>query len=229
MEIRRFRLFLILSFLFSALLPLSGKALAQSDSARVVARDSITYGWEQIAAGWKWVSKHVGGDLFLSYEIYGLHLSGIGSLTRGYGPGAELRISPLFIGGIVGICGDEGISPIHELYVQRAHQFGGYYFFSSLYAGIIVSNCRMEIGGVYGDSRDWVSRGPGENYTAGFFGVSKRWGDLLFVEPEAKIMFPIVAHYAVTPDGESWWYFSEKYHLRDLFFAISLKAGIGVN
>ena len=199
-----------------AFLSISGKALAQGGASHFAPADSGTYSW-------KWMTKHVGGDLFLSAEIYGLHLTGVGSLTNGAGVGAEVRVHPLFLGAVVGICGDEGIP-----YIPHS----GIYSFYSLYVGITLHNYRAELGEIQGDSRGWVGPQSGVvSYTSGFLGISKRWSGIFFFEPEVKIMFPIVADGYVgerfPPD--EWVRFREHYQPHDLFFALSVKVGVGFN
>lgn len=193
----------------------SQDAFAQGDASHFPLSDSGTY------SSWKWVSEHVGGDFFLSSEIYGLHLSGVGSLTRGLGPGAEIRIRPVFLGAVVGYCGDEGIRGLN-----------GTFSFAAFYAGVNVRGYHAEIGEVLGDNNDWTSLAvPRSTYSSAFLGVSKRLGDILFVEPGIEVMLPVVAHYwlinyNVAPNEI---HVTEHYRLRDLFFAFSLKLGIGFN
>ena len=168
----------------------------------------------------KWWPSFIGGDLFLSGEIYGLHLSGIGSLTAGAGPGAEVRIRPFFIGGSVGVCGDEGIRYLHP---------SGTFNFYSLYAGVIFDNYRAEIGEVHGDNSGWGSHTPRLDYTSGFVGVSKRWGEIFFVEPGIRIMLPIVSHYYLMPRFLEFVPTTGHYGLADLYVSFDVKVGIGFN
>lgn len=200
-------------------LPLvSISAVAQSDSGRVAVRDSITYGWEEITAGWKWVSKNMGGDLFLSGETYGLHLSGDRSGTSGFGYGFELRFRTVLLGAILGICGNEGI---HTL--QRSN-----FSFSSLYVGMSMNGFRMELGEIYGDNNSWLDMSTAhQTYMSAFVGVSKWIGEVLFVEPTITLMFPVFTHYLDWPYPVGSMPPIEHYHFRDLFFSAGLKLGIG--
>lgn len=215
-ETRSFRRAVEVVALLAGLLFAGNGAFAQGGASHF-AGDTTTFDWEGITKVWNWVSKHVGGDLFISYEMYGLHLSGVGSLTRGYGPGAEIRVRPVFLGAFVGFCDDEGISGLY-----------GTFSFAELYAGTYVRGYRAEIGEVLGDNYLWTDNAvPRSTYSSAFLGVSKRLGNILFVEPGIKVMFPTVARYKIIYYGETS--VTEHYHLRDLFFAFNLKVGIGVN
>lgn len=204
--------------------PLVVFSICLSSVAIAVAQDSANHPAPDTSA-FKWPS-FIGGDLFLGGELYGLHLSGVGSLTAGTAIGAELRIHPLFVGATAGFCGDEGIPYIHT-FDKQVHQ--GTFSFYSLYAGVIIGTYRADIGEIYGDNSAWTTHTPDVNYTVGYLGISKRWCDIIFVEPEVKVMFPIVAHYSLVQNYIEFTPVTQHYHLRDLFFAIGVKVGIGFN
>lgn len=193
-------------------------ATAQTDTTRVAHADTVVYGTEQLSTAWRWVSKHVGGDLFLNPEYYGLHVAGGGPLTWDVGPGAELRIRPIFVGCIAGWCGNDGIPSLDT--------------YSSFYLGMMVREWRIELGQIGAAGHDDKGETIGA-YVADFFGVSRRFGRGFFFEPEVKIVYPIVSHYWNYLPGNytngSSGYFTQQYHPRDLYFAIGLKLGLGVN
>ena len=218
----RHRIFLLSVFVIS--LSNIGKATAQ-DGASHFANDSSKFSWPSIPS-------FIGGDLFLSGEIYGLHLSGAGSLTAGAGPGAEIRIHPAFIGAAVGFCGDEGIPYLHAINRQNS-SVGHYpttYSFYLVYAGVVINEYRLAIGAVHGDNTLWVTKTPEMNYTTTFMGISRRCGHIFFFEPEVKVMFPVVAHYSLLPlQSNMYTPITARFSLRDLYFAFSVKLGIGFN
>ncbi len=204
----------------SVVFPLcAGNVRAQSDTSRVAPKDSITYGWEQITTGWNWISKQVGGDLFITYEIYGFNLNTFSPPTSGGGPGIEIRVRPVFVGSYVGFCGNEGIQGPW-----------GMFSFAAFYGGAIVHGYRLEVGEVLGDNTAWTEMEvPHQTYTSAFIGVSRRIGSYFFLEPDVKLMLPIVSHYSTGNTLEGFVPGVGHYHLRDLFFSIGLKLGIGAN
>ena len=212
----------ILAGLFS----FGNTSLAQRPSRLSVTSDSVGIKSESDASGWNWITGHVGGDFFLNGQLYGLHLSGGGSVTRSIGLGAEIRARPVFLGGTVGFSSDEGLPFSHA---QVGHDIGFYSY--DLYVGAIVDEYRVEIGENYVDNVDWISRYYQRiNFTTGFVGVSRKIGGVAFLEPEIKIMFPIVSHYWIGYEppfnsGPA----VEHYHVGDLFFALGLKIGFGFN
>lgn len=163
----------------------------------------------------------IGGDLFLAGDFYGLHLSGRGSLTYGEGLGTEIRVRPLFGGVVAGLSGDEGLFHVHSSPPT--------FFFLSLYAGVTVHDFRAEIGETSASDSWFAGNGIADSYEAGFLGVSKRWSDIVFVEPGFKIVFPIGARFAEEPQFGEFVPVTRHFHLGDLFFAFSVKAGIGFN
>ena len=187
------------------------KVDAQSDSAK------------------SWIPSFVGGDLFFSGEIFGIHLlDHSGYLTTAGGIGAELRLRDLFCGALIGNRGDEGLPDFSP---------AGTFSFYSLYAGVAFKGYRVEIGEIHGDNASWIASDPHKGYTVAFIGASRRWGDVIFFEPSVKLIFPVVANsdhymrYFSDPSFPPIEYapFTEFYHIRDLFFGFSLKAGVGFN
>ncbi|MCL5035151.1 MAG: hypothetical protein M1395_08640, partial [Bacteroidetes bacterium] len=100
------------------LLPCSS-ALAQTDTTHVVEADSVIYGGVYLAKGWKWVSKHMGADVFLTGEYFGLHLDGPTGAASDGGVGIEVRVHPFSLGYIIGFCGKEGIPGVRKLDEQQ--------------------------------------------------------------------------------------------------------------
>lgn len=150
----------------------------------------------------------IGVDLFFNAEFYGLHLSGQGSLTDAGGIGAELRLAPVFINIVEGVTGDDG--------VPGTWRRNSVFLFTSLCAGAVIDKYRIEIGGM--EAGTWVDTPP-SSYTCLLAGISRRYGTTFFVQPEVKIMVPIVSNCIST----------QHYRLDDLFFAFSFKVGIGGN
>ncbi len=193
-------------------------AAAQTDTTRAAHAGTVVYGFEQLSSAWRWMSKYVGGDLFLAPGYYRLHLTGGDPLIWDLGPGAELRIHPVFVGGEAGWCGNDGI-PSLDMY-------------SSFYLGVMAKQWRIELGQINATGHDDKGNETGA-YVADFLGVGRRFGRGLFFEPEVKIMYPIVSHswnyapgnYANGSSGVT----TQEYHLRDLYFSLSLKLGFGFN
>jgi len=189
-----------------------------SGAKNVAAQDSTSHsGYDTTSFNWP---SDLGGDLFLHYEIYGFHLKGVGSLTSAEYLGVEVRFRPLFVGGMVGLSGDQGIRYVHP----SRSLFSAY----SFYAGVFFDDYRAEIGGTRGSDNWFVDNSP-KDYTVGFLGISKRWSDIVFVEPEIKIMLPITAHYDLEPEYGQFITVTQHYSLKDLYFAIGVKVGIGYN
>ena len=210
-----------------ALALISGNAQAQSDSIRAAPKDSITYGWQQISSGWNWVSKYVGGDLFVQGEAYSLHFSRVAffSMSGGLGLGAEFRVAPVFIGGVIGTSGNEIPRPPSDFY------------FSSIYAGFTIDGYRIELGKVYGETSDWSTHPPPMAvYKSYFAGIGRRYGSGFFFEPEIKLMLPVIAtyYYDRNDPGIAYMYPYDRTALgldncglRDLFFALTVRMGVG--
>ncbi len=207
------------------LLPCSS-ALAQTDTTHVVEADSVIYGGVYLAKGWKWVSKHMGADVFLTGEYFGLHLDGPTGAASDGGVGIEVRVHPFSLGYIIGFCGKEGIPGVRKLDEQQ----GGIWDFTyrTIYVGVTVGKYRLEAGETNADNSWSVSNSPSSSYTSAFLGMSRRVGGMLFFEPELKIMYPVVSHYWNTASSP-FIPVTEHYGLHDLFFAIGLKLGIGIN
>ncbi len=165
-----------------------------------------------------WVS-HIGGDLFVTDELYGLHLTGAGSLTTGAGPGAEVRYRPIIVGAFTGFCGDEGIPGLH-----------GVFSFLAIYAGTQVGEYRVEIGEIFGDNNLWTDMNtPHATYGSAFVGLSRRFGRIFFLEPDVKLVLPVVAHYWVGTNRFDFVPAVAHYGLADLFLSVGLKLGVGIN
>ncbi|MCL5266484.1 MAG: hypothetical protein M1469_00075 [Bacteroidetes bacterium] len=189
--------------------------------------DSVTYGWEQITTGWNLISQYVGGDLFVQGEAYSFHFSRVGffSSSGGAGLGAEFRVAPVFIGGVIGTSNNE---------IPRLPS--GFYS-SSLYAGFTIDGWRIELGKVYGETSSWSTHPPPlAVYKSYFAGIGRRYGAGFFFEPEIKLMFPVVATYYYNKNEPGIAYMYPYDHtalgldncgLRDLFFALTVRVGIG--
>ncbi|MCL5266517.1 MAG: hypothetical protein M1469_00240 [Bacteroidetes bacterium] len=157
-------------------------------------------------------------------------MSGVGSLTAVAGPGVELRFRPVFVGATAGFCGNEGIPQIHTFDSEITHR--GTFSYYSFFAGLIIKNYRLEVGELHGDNALWVTMTPKVDYSTAFAGISRRWGHVAFFEPGIKNVLPVVAHSVMATPVSGGYDFSPitvHYRLRDLFFAFSLKLGIGFN
>ncbi len=221
MRLSRFCFLFIVAYLLY-----NGRVLARSDSIQVVTLDSVTCGGVYLAEGWNYFVSHVGGDFFAQGEAYSLHFSKVGlfSMSGGFGLGAEFRVAPVFIGGIIGESGNEIPRPPSEFY------------FSSLYAGFNIRGYRIELGRVYGETSDWDPISPPLSvYKSYFAGIGRRYGSGFFFEPEIKFMFPVVATYYYHENipgsygypGYDTTVATDNCGLRDLFFALTAKVGMG--
>jgi hypothetical protein len=174
-----------------------------------------------------WAPGHFtwGTDLFLAGEAYTLHFSRVGffQLTGEGGLGMEIRVLPVFFGAIVGVTG-------HEMRLNP-----GGFLFMTLYGGGITQGYRLEVGRINGVHPSMEAIAPPEvEFTTYFlgiskkYGISKRYGEGFFIEPELKIMIPSVAGYYPGRDRYGY-YFSagERYGIRDLFVALGVKLGVG--
>ena len=213
----------------AVILSWGGSALAQSDTTRVAPADSSGYKPEALAEGQKQISKylinHFGFDLFATGEAYSLHFRRVGffSMSGAVGLGTEVRIAPVFVGGIIGTSGNEIPRPPSDFY------------FSSLYAGFIIDGYRVEVGKIYGETM-WLDQDspPVAVYNSYFAGIGRRYGSGFFFEPEIKFMFPVVATYYYHENipgsygypGYDTAVATDNCGLRDLFFALSLKVGV---
>ncbi len=199
-------------------LAVTGNALAQGGASHFAPSDTGSYNFN-------WFTSRVGGDLFATIEAYSFHFSRVGffSITGAYGLGAEFRFRPLFIGGMIGGSGNE-IRP------QPSD-----FFLSSLYAGVIIDKYRFEVGKMYGETI-WMDQDspPFAVYKTYYVGVGRRYGSGWFIEPEIRLMIPKFATYYL-PGSENYSFpgsiplASDHYGLRDLFFAFSVRVGVGFN
>ena len=165
----------------------------------------------------KWWPSFVGGDLFLTGDFYTLHLSGPSSLMVAGGIGAELRVKPLFVGYEVSLSECDGLSGL---------PLGPFASFS-FYGGAMVGQYKIDCGQLYANNYDSKFRAE---FTCDFFGVSRKYGEMWFVEPGIKLMFPTVSHYPVWRYNDPWPYPTTKYfHIYDLFVSLSVRVGIGGN
>lgn len=169
----------------------------------------------------KWWPPFVGADVFLSLDIFGLHFNSSSGVGLGVGIGGEVRARPLFVGAVItGLSNNEGI---------LSGDGTPDYLFTSFYGGTYIGKYRMEIGGIHG----W-GQGIGSgttHYTSLFVGVSRRYAQILLFQPEVRVMFPIAGTFItnVSRFGPPATIVSEHSHLRDLFFGLGLKVGIGYN
>ena len=200
-------------FLVTAFLSIGRSAIAQGGASHFApdSLDSIEYG----SLG-DWLTQHVGGDLFLDGEICGLHSSDWFPLRDAGGIGAEIRIHPIFVGVIGGFTGGGG------------NQYSNTFVYSSLYIGAMVGGYRVEVGKTYADSSPMEDKTPSD-YRVYFLGVSKRFGTIAFVEPDIRVMFPTVGHLWQSSLEYEYMPVTEYYHLNGLFFALSVKVGVGIN
>jgi len=123
-------------------------------------------------------------------------------------------VRPVFLGAIIGFAGGGAQ--------------GGTFLFSSLYTGVIINDYRVEIGKTYADSSPFSDKTPSD-YRVYFLDLSKRFGTVIFLEPDIKAMFPTVGHHWQSNPGYSLIPTTEFYHFGNLYFAISVKVGIGFN
>ncbi len=222
---------IILVTMFAILLPFCRNSIAQQDTTRSSRPDTLGYNPNAIAEGQKSIAdffaNHIGADLFATGEYYGFHLGGPSSTTMGGGPGIELRYHPVFLGIIAGVCGDEGIPGLY----QSDNTEGGTrtYSYTSIYGGISIDGVRFGAGVINASNSMWVTNNPSSRYTSAFLEVSRRIGGLLFIQPQVKVIYPVVAHLYEGYHSGPLVPVTQHYHLRDLYFAVGLKLGIGVN
>ncbi len=190
---------------------------------RVAPADSSGYNPNGIAEGQKAFAKalgylghHFGMDIFAQGEAYTFHLSKVNllSLYGGAGLGAEVRILPLFGGGVIGVSG-----------YQIRPRPSTFYFFS-WYAGLALDGYRFEVGNEYGQTSGLVPYPQLAVYKDYFVGISRRYYSGWFLEPEIKVMIPTFATYYTGPQGNVN-PLSDHYGLRDLFLALTVKIGVG--
>lgn len=207
--------------------PLSGLAALQKNtncfSIRGANFEADTAHYQFIDTNYvnfKWWPSFVGGDIFLAVDAFGLHLSNPTPMTSAVGLGAEVRVGPCFLGVSRGISENDGLSSGLELY----------YDYVSAYGGASVGNYRIETGGAWTLNTAHSSFG----YTILFLGVNRRFGGIVFLEPEIRIMLPVVSRlsYIIDNDGygpPDYYEATKHYHFRDMFFAFSVKVGFGFN
>ena len=163
----------------------------------------------------------LGGDLFLIADIYvPMRQQYYTSFKVGWG--AEIRVAPVFLGAVLGISDNGGLSSYGDTYFD----------YLSVYAGTSIYKYRVEIGGAWTIN---TYRGPSdENYTFLFLGVNRRYGEIAFIEPEIRIMFPVSSRLTYPANNANlfppeYYEATKHYNLRDLFLGISVKFGIGYN
>lgn len=160
----------------------------------------------------------LGWDLFFNLNLFGLHFDpNAATLGEEIGIGAELRVSPFFLGAIAGISDNEG------MWQDDAQ----YYRCLSIYGGAVIGKYRLEIGGAHG----WAANG--DNYASVFLGGSRKYGDIFFVEPEIRIVYPVAGTFSYELN---YWHYpppfvtvSPNFSIRDIFFGLGVKLGIGYN
>ncbi|MCL5266485.1 MAG: hypothetical protein M1469_00080, partial [Bacteroidetes bacterium] len=140
------------------------------------------------------------------------------------GLGTEVRVAPVFIGGIIGTSGNE---------IPRQPSV---FYYSSLYAGFMIDGYRIEFGNVYGVTNTLLSTHPPPLavYKSYFAGIGRRYGSGFFFEPEIKFMFPVDAtyyYYENIPGSYGYPGYdtavgTDNCGLRDLFLALSVKVGL---
>jgi len=185
----------------------------------VVAQDSTSHSSYDTTAFKMYVP--LGADIFLSVDVFGLHFNPGTTGGYGIGIGGEIRVKPVFVGGVMtGVSDNEGI-----LSADGTND----YQFISLYGGTWIGKYRMEIGGI----RGWgQGNGSGTtHYTSLFVGVDRRFGEIFLFEPEIRILLPIDGTFLTQSYkfGPPATIVTEHSHLRDLFFGIGVKVGIGYN
>ncbi len=224
----RDRLVLMIGVIGILLVPIAART--QSDTTRVAPADSSGYNPDAIAEGQEqiadYLANHFGFDLFATGEAYSLHFRRVGffSMSGAVGLGTEVRVAPVFIGGIIGTSGNE---------IPRQPSV---FYYSSLYAGFMIDGYRIEFGNVYGVTNTLLSTHPPPlaAYKSYFAGIGRRYGSGFFFEPEIKFMFPVVATYYYHENipgsygypGYDTAVGTDNSGLRDLFFALSVKVGV---
>ncbi len=227
---RRVIRIVLLSFI-ALLSPPARGANAQQNTTRASRSDSLHYNPGGISEGQKsiadFLANHIGADLLATGEYYGFHLGGPSSTTMGGGPGIELRYHPVFLGFIAGVCGDEGIPGLYES--DNAEGGTKTYSFTSVYGGVSIDSLRIGLGVINAGNSMWVTNNPSSSYTSAYFEVSRRIGRLLFIQPQLKVVYPIAARFYDRYGSSPLNPVTRHYQLRDLYFAIGLEIGIGVN
>lgn len=193
-------------------------AFAQGGASHFAPSDTGNSAPKWMTDSWSWMTKHIGGDLFLGPEVYGLHMTAGGPLNWDLGPGVELRVRPLFVGGTVGWCGNDNLPSLDS--------------YSSFYIGAIIWKWRFELGQLNATGHNDHGEQIGV-YVSDFAGFSRKFGKGWFIEPEVKIMYPIVSHSWNEAPGNyangASAVITEQYRLRDLYFAIGVTLGLGFN
>jgi len=190
-----------------------GKVAAQ-EHAHALSEDSTKHIAED-TTGIKWPSD-LGGDLFLTGDLFLLRTPNYFG-AMGSGLGTEIRLRPFFLASIVGLTvrGD-----------------GSEFRYVSIYGGRLIGRYRLEIGG----TNAGITRGsPGDAYTYLFLGGSGKFGRAIFIEPEIRIMFPVVSRLSyftgnrdAPPYGETE-IVTRHYNVSNVFFGLGVKIGIGYN
>lgn len=205
--------------MYSIVYSTSSTLFAKQNSDVLATRDSSSNDLE-------WVATHFGGDLFVEGGFYGFHLRGSSSTGSGFGPGIELRIHPIFVGFSVGLCGDEGIPGLESF--NNGGGGASSFTYTSIYVGAMVDSFRIEMGKIDGNNSISTVNGNPAGYTAAFLGVSRRLGGVFFFQPELKIMYPLVANYWTSSHANAV-RVSQHYDVRDLYFGIGVRVGLGFN
>ncbi len=138
-----------------------------------IRRDSTRYGWEEIKSSWKWIGDHFGGDVFVDGEIW-MPPSSSEPLIGAVGVGAEMRLIPIFLGGVLGF----GVG------------LGGEDVLSSLYIGSILHGTKLQFGTSCINNGLTSSEGYSSSYRGYFVAVARRFGKVAFVEPSVKVVLP---------------------------------------
>ncbi len=178
-------------------------------------------------------ASQIGGDLFVTGELHALHFNGPSSLEPAFGLGAEVRLSPVFLGLIAGFSGDDGIPGLHDVPLLENFPYSSSFTYTSLYAGIQVGKYRFEAGEVNAKhyAADMASGYEDTRYSSAFVGISRRFGKIYLIEPVVKIMCPLSATYPILsgqPGGTLRWV-TRHYRLPDFYFSLGVKVGIGFN
>ncbi|MFZ1081053.1 MAG: hypothetical protein WAO19_03920 [Candidatus Kryptoniota bacterium] len=196
------KIFLLLVFIVYLL---SGRNATAQDSTSHLEPDTSAFKWPSF----------IGGDLFLGGELLGVHFDAENAGTfgfMGFGAGGEVRVRPVFLGTMVGAI---------------VREDGATYDCTSIYGGLLIDRYRLEIGGTHAQETEGLI----DKYNSLFLGASGRFGGIVFIEPEIKIVFPIDGTFFISSGGSypAAAVVTRYFHLRDMFFGIGLKAGVGFN
>lgn len=182
---------------------------SQSDSTRFALVDTAFF--NSAFKWWRWPSV-LGGDLFLTVDYPVTHQS-YTSAEVGYG--AEIRVAPVFVGGII------GLSDVN----------GSALSYWSLYGGASFAKYRIEVGGTRAPQNQYNGT---LNNTALFLGISRRipFAYIFLVEPEVRVTMPVVETFLHPIDGgppRDGYLVTQHFGLRYLYLGFTVKLGIGYN